>query len=208
MTDIKSSNLARYIPTYVLCQVASDPTPISEPTIERFSAAVLFADITGFSNMTERLAARGPEGAEQISRHLNTYMGRIIDIVLEHGGDVMKFAGDALIAVYPSQSAALGNPVRLAAQASLKIQDELGSYEADKDIVFSLRVCVGAGPVALMHLGGVLERWESLISGTPFAQIRSLRPHTEPTEVLLSAEAWDSTNGLLEGRSAPAARAR
>jgi class 3 adenylate cyclase len=62
---------------------------------ERFPAAVLFADISGFTALTEHLAQQGPAGAEILTRELNTYFGRLIDLITIHGGDVIKFAGDA-----------------------------------------------------------------------------------------------------------------
>jgi len=43
----------------------------------------------------------GPAGPEQVSRHLNSYFGKLIQVVNEHGGDVLKFAGNVRsVAVY------------------------------------------------------------------------------------------------------------
>ena len=41
--------LTSFVPALVVRKIAADPRPISEPTAERFSAAVLFADITEFT---------------------------------------------------------------------------------------------------------------------------------------------------------------
>ena len=59
------------------------------------SPAILFADISGFTPLTERMANRGRSGAEDLTRILNDYFGRLIGIIQAHGGDVTKFAGDA-----------------------------------------------------------------------------------------------------------------
>src|SRR5215472_9961305 len=96
--------IASYLPALVVRRLVADPTPIPLPACEEQPAAVLFTDISGFTPLTERLAARGAAGAEQLTGLLNTYFGRLIDIVTAHGGDVVKFAGDALLAVWQSDT--------------------------------------------------------------------------------------------------------
>src|SRR5512142_3257271 len=93
--------LASYVPRLTQNRVIADPSPIEAPVAEEFQAAVLFADISGFTLLTERMAAMGPTGVEILARILNEYFGQLIDIIHDYGGDVVKFAGDAVIAVWP-----------------------------------------------------------------------------------------------------------
>lgn len=174
--------------------------------MERFDAAVLFADISGFTVLTDRLAAMGPQGAEQISNHLNTYFGRIIDLVLEHGGDVMKFAGDSFVTIWPADqpdvasSIRLATAVRLATQCCLEIQDRLKTYDAGDNIRFSLQLCLTSGNVSTMHLGGVLGRWESLLSGLPFNNIRKIKPFSVPGTVVLAKDTYELIKDDVDGQ--------
>jgi class 3 adenylate cyclase len=92
--------LASYVPKLIQNRVAANPSPIDAPDAEDFQASVLFADISGFTLLTERLAERGPSGVEALARNLNEYFGQLIDIIHEYGGDVVKFAGGAVIAVW------------------------------------------------------------------------------------------------------------
>src|SRR5689334_15766966 len=103
MPDTPLSSLTSYVPGLIVRGLAADPTPLSEPAAERFPAAVLFADISGFTPLAERLAQQGPAGTEELTRILNDYFGQLIEIITGHGGDVVKFAGDALIALWPAQ---------------------------------------------------------------------------------------------------------
>ena len=89
--------LTGYLPDVVLRRLARDPSLPTAPVLERFPAAVLFADISGFTRLTEHFARQGPCGAEQVSAHLNAYFEQLIDSIAGHGGDVVKFAGDALV---------------------------------------------------------------------------------------------------------------
>ena len=52
--------------------------------------------------MTEKLVNKnGLEGAEQLARHLNINLGRIVDRLTQCGADVIKFAGDAALCIFP-----------------------------------------------------------------------------------------------------------
>ena len=93
--------LASYVPKLIQNRIVADPSPIESPVAEEIQAALLFADISGFTLLTERLAEKGPTGVEALARILNEYFGQLIDIIHDYGGDVVKFAGDAVIAVWP-----------------------------------------------------------------------------------------------------------
>jgi class 3 adenylate cyclase len=89
--------------------------PLAEPEGERLAAAVLFADISGFTALTERLARTGPGGLEELTELLNGCFGQLVQLVVDHGGDVVKFAGDALLALWPADE---GLPVATVRAAS------------------------------------------------------------------------------------------
>lgn len=149
--------------------------------------------------MAERLAQREPEGLEDISRLLNTHFGELIDLVYAHGGEVVKFAGDALLALWPVQSQPparydrrdLALSVRRAAQCALSIQRVMHNHEPVQGCRISLRVGVSAGEVSVSHVGGVFGRWELLVAGQPLERVSSAEQHALPGQVLLASEAWE-----------------
>src|SRR5262245_44629378 len=112
---------ASYVPRLIIQRLLTDPILITEPLSQRFPAAVLYADISGFTALTERLAEQGPVGAEILTRELNTYFGQLIEIITRHGGDIVKFAGDALTAIWPvtDEGPELPEAARQAAQCGL-----------------------------------------------------------------------------------------
>src|SRR5262249_3484586 len=141
--------IASYLPALIVRRLVADPAPIPLPAAEEYQAAVLFADISGFPALTERLAAQGSAGAELLTHLLNTYFGRLIDIVHAHGGDVVKFAGDALLAVWQDEPGQddLAALTHRAAQCALAVQSALLGYETAEGVRLALRVAVGAGAV-------------------------------------------------------------
>lgn len=61
----------------------------------------MFADISGFTNFTAMMSAKGTEGLENMTRILNDFFDVLINLIYNHGGDIIKFAGDALWAIWP-----------------------------------------------------------------------------------------------------------
>ena len=68
--------------------------------MSKVEAAVLVADISGFTRLTESMGAREAAGVELLTKCLNSFFGQMIDLVLAHGGDVMRFAGDSMICCF------------------------------------------------------------------------------------------------------------
>ncbi len=197
--------LTSYIPALITRRLVTDPTPITEPSVEQFSTAVLFADISGFTPLTERLSRRGPAGVEELSRALNGYFGQLIDLITAHGGDIVKFAGDAALTVWPATGGDMASAILRAAQCGLAIQDTLHNYEIAETETLSLRVAVGAGDVAAVYVGGEFQRWEFMLMGSPFAQVGRAEKQSRPGDVILSPEAWWLVRDRCQGLVLPTA---
>ena len=107
---------------------------------------VLMADVTGFTSLTESLSKNGPSGAETVKEVLNSCFGPLIDLVHSHGGDVLQFAGDAVLAFFPAPSAAdLPDAAVRAQAASLAIQQRVGGVTMPGGAPLRLRIGLGAG---------------------------------------------------------------
>jgi class 3 adenylate cyclase len=170
--------------------------------MENFSAAIMFADISGFTALTERLAQRGPAGIEELTGHLSAYFSPIVELIYDYGGDVIKFAGDALLVAWPATTAPLATVTQAAAQCSLKILADLRHYVVD-DIHFNLHIGIAAGEVVGLHVGGVMGRWEFLIAGDPLRQIASATASAKSGEVYVSAAAWSLIQGSCRETALP-----
>jgi class 3 adenylate cyclase/tetratricopeptide (TPR) repeat protein len=208
--------LASYVPRLIQYRIAADPTPIESPDAEDFQAAVLFADISGFTLLTERLAERGPAGVEALARILNEYFGQLIDIIHAYGGDVVKFAGDAVIAAWritPEPSPALDSPgpfnppssgqdkpapvsradqwqwTMRAAECALRVRERLTDYKAEDARLF-LKLAVSMGNITSVHVGGVFNRWEFLLAGNPLVEVGIANNLAHAGEILITPSAW------------------
>ncbi|HDI82363.1 MAG TPA: adenylate/guanylate cyclase domain-containing protein, partial [candidate division WOR-3 bacterium] len=70
---------------------------ILEDGLQIKRGTLLFADISGFTRMSEHLASFGLEGTEILTEILNEYFDMMLGVVKKTGGDVLKFAGDAVL---------------------------------------------------------------------------------------------------------------
>jgi len=127
-----------YIPPGLAQALLANPT--LAPLVEQFPAAVLFADISGFTPLTETLAQRGAEGPEEMTRLLNAYFSRLIAAIAAEGGEVVKFSGDALTALFPATADPAGHATRRAVQAAAAMHALMGDFAT---------LPTSAGPIGL-----------------------------------------------------------
>ena len=212
MSDQLLIALNSYVPSFIARHLAEDPTPLTAPTYEALTTAVFFADISGFTALTEKLAERGPSGAEELTRQLNGYFGQLIDLITAHGGDIVKFAGDALLALWYDPEEAkdaliakdqLQNNILLAAQCALNAQKTLANFPRVEGQQLSLKIAIGAGEVVIPHLGGIFNRWEYLIAGQPLAEVNAADDDLVPGQVVVTQPAWLHINSLASGVRLP-----
>lgn len=181
--------ISSYVPAWVTHHVRGGP--VHAPSLHRTEAAVLMADISGFTRLAETLSQH-PAGEEVLSHILNSYFGHLISLVEAHGGDVIKFAGDALIALWPSDMAGedLATLCLRASQCALALQSSRWQSPLQAGDSLSLRVGVGAGAIMLSRVGGRRQRWELLFSGSGVDQLATVLPQGNPGDVVLAPEAF------------------
>lgn len=187
--------LAAYVPPGVVRATLSDPSPAPpvDAQAERFPAAVLFADVSGFTPLTEMLAQRGSEGPEELTRLLNDYFGRMIALIEAEGGEVVKFGGDALTVVFPAVDEELGIATRRAKQSALAMQAAMSDFATLETsagpVALGMKIGIGAGEILAARVGGVRERWEYVIAGEPLRQAARAEHRAGRGEIVLSPEA-------------------
>ncbi len=193
--------LAPFTPEFVRRRLARDPRPLSEPLAERWVGAAMVADVSGFTPLAERLAEQGAQGAERLTEILDTFFGCAIACIEAHGGDVARFAGDALLVIWPySSENAIELATRRAAACALDLQSLLAATSHSEGESLSMKIGLGAGSLAALHVGGFLNRWDFLISGLAFHQAFAALRQTEAGETAVSLQAWKHLQDDFRGR--------
>src|SRR5919108_5221530 len=203
--------LASYVPKLIQNRVIANPLPIEAPVAEDLQAAILFADISGFTLLTERMAEKGPTGVETLARILNEYFGQLIDIIHDYGGDVVKFAGDAVIAVWPVVSdlpapdsvstisrADQWQWTMRATECAIEVHRRLTNYRVENANLY-LKLAVSMGKISTAHVGGVFNRWEFLITGTPLVELGIANQLAQAGDILVTPSAWKLIRNDCDG---------
>ena len=60
------------------------------PSRQEYDTVCLFADVSGFTALSEAMMGNGGEGVEGLAKHLNSYFGQMVRIIASEGGDVFK----------------------------------------------------------------------------------------------------------------------
>jgi class 3 adenylate cyclase/predicted ATPase len=187
--------LAAYVPPDIVRAALSEtsPLPPAEAQADRFSAAVLFADVSGFTPLTEALAQKGAEGPEELTRLLNGYFSRMIALIEGQGGEVVKFSGDAVTVVFPALHEDLGVATCRAKQAAEAMQaamDEFATLETSAGpVALGMKIGIGAGEIMAARVGGMFGRWEYVIAGDPLRQVAQAEHQASRGDIILSPEA-------------------
>lgn len=192
------------VPQLLRRQLAAAEPDTLRASTAKVSAAVLIADVSGFTSLAERLTARGPDGVEELSRLVNRWFGSMVDAIESHGGDVIRFAGDAPIALFAadeSSGGVRGAVERAAAcgQALVDVMRSLRTPDADARV----RIGISAGDVTTAITGGVNQRWEFVVGGAPLAQMAAAAHAAQPDEIVFSPQA----QAIRDGDSTPSVTA-
>jgi class 3 adenylate cyclase/predicted ATPase len=184
--------LISFLPPAVVRAVVADPHAPHAPTSSTFAAAVLFADVSGFTALTETLAVRGPEGAEELMLLLNRYFSRMIELLVAEGGEVVQFSGDALLAVFPTTTT-LTEVVQAAWRAATRMQLAMIEFRMIETsagpVQLGMKIGIGVGDVIGMSVGGELGRWQYIVAGDPLRQVAEAEHRAQRGDVIVSAEA-------------------
>ena len=124
-------------------------------------------------------------------------------LIAEHGGDVVKFTGDGLLAVWLAGEEPLDTAVHRAVQCALIIQDAMHNYQLTDDFRLVTHIEIGAGDLRAAHLGGVFDRWEILLAGPPLLQTGLAGRQARAGQITLSPEAAALVADKISGEQLP-----
>ncbi len=147
--------------------------------------SLLFTDLSGFTALSERLSQRGKVGAELMANAVTAIFTELLEVAADHGGDMLKFGGDALLLLFSG-----GGHARRAFRAAYEMQLKLRRASADAGLG-SARVRMSSGLHAgVVHLFLVGETHRELVAAGPAATIAcAMEAAAGPGEVLLSPAA-------------------
>jgi class 3 adenylate cyclase/tetratricopeptide (TPR) repeat protein len=173
--------LERYVPRMLLGRLARP----AEELVEVLEGTMVFADVSGFTRLSERLARKGTEGAEHLVDAINACFSALLADAYTRGGSLLKFGGDAMLLWFWGD----GHAVRAcdSASAMRKTLRDVGRIRAGaSDVVLRMSVGVHSGAYAMFLVGG--SHRELLIGGSSTTTVVAMEGLASAGQILLSPE--------------------
>ena len=123
---------------------------IQRGSFENIHAVIWYFDLQGFTKLSERIG-----GADNIAM-LNAYFGEVVSVVESNGGNVLKFMGDGLLAIFNYE--AMENVVDCALDAAIALRNRIDrlNIQREKDglPVTDFNLALHGGDVLYGNIGG------------------------------------------------------
>ena len=102
--EFQRANLSRYFSPNIVLELSANPQALERPVVQ--PVAVLFADMVGFTKVSEHLPP------DELIKLLQGFHGRLAKVVFENGGTVDKYIGDAIMVHFGTPHPQPDDPVR------------------------------------------------------------------------------------------------
>ena len=149
LSDVAAETLGAYLGAQTAPRVLQGMIRRGDSQV--ISAALLLADLRGFTALVDR--APGSD----VVRWLNEHLACIGEAVTEHGGEVLKFLGDGLLAVFPAErhgpDAACGAALDAALEGCARNRALNASRAAEGGPTLALSVALHFGDVVYGNIG-------------------------------------------------------
>jgi class 3 adenylate cyclase len=166
------------------------------PTVA--TGAALFADISGFTPLTEGLVrALGPQrGAEELTHYLNTVYDSLISELYRFGGSLISFSGDAISCWLDGDTGSRAVACALAMQEAMVGFAALPMPNGDT-VSLALKVAVAAGSVRRLVVGDPDIQLIDAMTGRLLDQLADTEHLANKGEVVVSAATAEALGDLL-----------
>lgn len=168
------------------------------PTGDRRVVTVLFADVSGFTRMSETL------DPERVAEIVNSCFKALSEPVYRFGGVVDKYIGDAIMALFGAPVAHGDDPER-AVSAAYAMQRAAERFtarlEAEAGIRLRIRIGLNTGLVVAGAIGGD-QRRDYTVMGDAVNLAQRLESQAEPGSILVSGETYRLTRHAFSYQSA------
>jgi class 3 adenylate cyclase len=157
---------------------------------ERKLATILFADVTGSTELGEQL------DPEQLRAILRRFFEVMADVITDWGGTVEKYVGDAILAVFGVPTAREDDPAR-ALQTALEMQRRLAHLndEFTERHAVSLAIRIGVNTGEVIAPTDSTPDAQFLVAGDAVNVAARLEQAAEPGTIAVGERTWQFTRG-------------
>jgi adenylate cyclase len=188
--------LQRYHSPAVVNQILQTGTEADAPFLAQDrDLTVIFADLVGFTRLSEGLAP------QEVAQLLNTYFGKMTDVIFEHDGTLDKFIGDAILAVFGAPLEQPDHALR-AVRCALAMRNALVALnEALPGTPLQVRIALHSGVAMVGDIGSPKRREYTVLGDVVNIASRLESTVAKPGQIITTRETWQRLNDAIPARS-------
>lgn len=167
---------------------------------DRVEGAALFADISGFTPLTEALVAElGPlGGAEQLSAILDRLFDELLVHLHRHGGSVVYFSGDAVTCWLDGDDGLLATSCALAMQRAMTTAGEI-TLPSGQVVRLAMKIAIAVGPARRFVVGDPLVQLIDVLAGALMNRLAETEQLAGAGEIVLDSSAVAALGDRVTG---------
>jgi adenylate cyclase len=194
----KRERLGRFLSPQVTNRILAASDTISGAELgapEVRDVSVLFADICGFTSLSERMSPSA------VSLLLNDYLSRMTEVIFRHEGTLDKYIGDAIMAVF---GAPLDMPdhAERSIRTALEMQERLAEWNAERreGPQLQIRIGINSGKAVAGEIGSINKKEYTVLGDTVNTASRLESSVARPGTVVIGENTHEVVRGRFECR--------
>ena len=195
----KRERLGRFLSPQVTSRIlaTSDSQGAALGVPEVKDVSILFADIVGFTSMSENMSPAS------VALLLNDYLSRMTDVIFKYEGTLDKYIGDAIMAVY---GAPLDMPDHAASavRSALEMQERLAEFNTERKetgLQLQIRIGINSGKAVAGEIGSINKKEYTVLGDVVNTASRLESSVAKPGMVVIGENTYEAVKDLFECRS-------
>jgi adenylate cyclase len=186
--------LSPQVTSRILATSESQGAALGVPEVREVS--VLFADIVGFTTMSEKMSPAA------VSLLLNEYLSRMTDIIFKYEGTLDKYIGDAIMAVFGAPLDMPDHAVR-AIKAALEMRDRLEEFNTERKEgpLLKIRIGINSGKAVAGEIGSINKKEYTVLGDTVNIASRLESSVARPMTVVIGENTYHAVKDQFDCRS-------
>ena len=194
----KRERLGRFLSPQVTQRIlnASDSQGAALGVPEVKEVSILFADIVGFTSMSEKMSPAA------VALLLNDYLSRMTDVIFKYEGTLDKYIGDAIMAVYGAPLDMPDHAAR-AVKSALEMQERLTEFNSERKEGPHLRIRIGinSGKAVAGEIGSINKKEYTVLGDTVNTASRLESSVAKPGMVVIGENTFNMVTDQFECKS-------
>ncbi|HWX25666.1 MAG TPA: adenylate/guanylate cyclase domain-containing protein [Vicinamibacteria bacterium] len=193
----KRERLGRFLSPQVTSRIlaTSDSQSAALGVPEVKDVTILFADIVGFTSMSENMSPAA------VALILNDYLSRMTDVIFKYEGTLDKYIGDAIMAVFGAPLDMADHQAR-AIRTALEMRDRLEEFNTERKEgpLIRIRMGINSGKVVAGEIGSINKKEYTVLGDTVNTASRLESSVAKPGMIVIGENTYEAVKDLFHFR--------